>query len=98
MAGPDRMLRQATAALAQGALLHSTRELLVARWEFLSLQGQEPVYEATGFAYDTLTDRIRTQLHTASQALQELVAFLWQTPDDVALGLRIPLDLSLIHI
>eukprot|EP00975_Prorocentrum_lima_P010479 2226060-Prorocentrum_lima.AAC.1 len=42
MAGLDRMLRQTTAALAQGALLHSTRELLVAHWEFLSLQGQEP--------------------------------------------------------
>eukprot|EP00975_Prorocentrum_lima_P035153 7387152-Prorocentrum_lima.AAC.1 len=83
------MLWQASAALAQGAQLHSTRELLVAHWEFLSLQGQEPVYEATGFAYDSLTDRIRTQLQTASQAIQELVAVLWETAEDAAPGVRI---------
>eukprot|EP00975_Prorocentrum_lima_P056206 11786939-Prorocentrum_lima.AAC.1 len=44
LTGPDRALRHATAALAQATLLHSTCELLVAHWEFLSLQGQEPIY------------------------------------------------------
>eukprot|EP00975_Prorocentrum_lima_P047489 9928998-Prorocentrum_lima.AAC.1 len=47
LVGPDRALRRTSAAIAQAALLHSTRELLVAHWEFLSLQGQEPTYSAT---------------------------------------------------
>eukprot|EP00975_Prorocentrum_lima_P014926 3165380-Prorocentrum_lima.AAC.1 len=72
LVGPDRALRRTSAAIAQAALLHSTRELLVAHWEFLSLQGQEPAYSATGFAYDTLTDRIHVQVQDAKGALQEL--------------------------
>eukprot|EP00975_Prorocentrum_lima_P016276 3453623-Prorocentrum_lima.AAC.1 len=74
MRGADRLLRKATATVAQGAQLQSTRELLVAHWEFLCLQGQEPTYEATGFAYDSLMDRMRAQLRVATQANRQLNA------------------------